>query len=291
MYNLSDVSTVKRILERHGFNFSKALGQNFLIDPEVCPEMASYAIQNENIGVIEIGAGVGVLPAELCKRAKRVISIELDKRLLPVLDETLADFDNYEIINADIMKTDLEALIKEKFSDCGEVCICANLPYYITSPILMKLLEDRLPIKKIVVMVQKEAAERLTAEVGSRQSGAITVAVNCYAEARVLFGVPRTSFMPSPKVDSAVIELTLKQGVSEKIEDEKFFFSMVRAIFNQRRKTAVNSISSGMGIPKAKVAEALASLGFSETARAENFTLNELCEFANTLLALDTKGR
>ena len=140
-------------------------------------------------------------------------------------------------------------------------------------------------------LTEKEAAERLTAEVGSRQSGAITVAVNCYAEARVLFGVPRTSFMPSPKVDSAVIELTLKQGVSEKIEDEKFFFSMVRAIFNQRRKTAVNSISSGMGIPKAKVAEALASLGFSETARAENFTLNELCEFANTLMALDTKGR
>ncbi len=282
MYNLSDASTVRKILERHGFNFSKALGQNFLIDPDVCPEMAENAAVSENCGIIEIGAGVGVLTAELCKRAKKVVSIELDKRLLPVLGETLSEFDNYKIINADILKTDLKELINEELTDCDEVCVCANLPYYITSPVIMKLLEDELPIKKIIVMVQKEAAERLTAEVGSRQSGAITVAVNCYAEARTLFEVPKTSFMPSPKVDSAVIELTMKKG-GEGIDDPKFFFSMVRAIFNQRRKTAVNSISSGMGIPKAKVAEALNALGFPETARAESFTLGELVSLANEL--------
>ena len=285
MYNLSDASTVRKILERHGFNFSKALGQNFLIDPDVCPEMAENAAVSENCGIIEIGAGVGVLTAELCKRAKKVVSIELDKRLLPVLGETISEFDNYKIKNADVLKTDLKELINEELTDCDEVCVCANLPYYITSPVIMKLLEDELPIKKIIVMVQKEAAERLTAEVGSRQSGAITVAVNCYAETRLLFEVPKTSFMPSPKVDSAVIELTMKKG-GEGIDDPKFFFSMVRAIFNQRRKTAVNSISSGMGIPKAKVAEALKSLGFPEIARAESFTLGELVSLAKELKKL-----
>ena len=283
MYNLSDPKTVRQILEKHGFNFSKSLGQNFLIDPDVCPEMAQNAAVSDSCGIIEIGAGIGVLTAELAKRAKKVVSIELDKRLLPVLDETLADFDNIKIINADVMKTDLNALIKEEFSDCDDVCVCANLPYYITSPVLMKLLEDKLPVKKIVVMVQKEAAQRLTAEVGSRHSGAITVAVNCYASARTLFEVPKTSFMPSPKVDSAVIELTLTDGRANGIDDEKFFFSMVRAIFNQRRKTAQNSISAGLGIPKTEVADVLKSLGFGENARAENFTFDELVKLANEL--------
>ncbi len=182
-FNLADISTIKSVLLKHGFTFSKALGQNFLVNPEVCPRMAEEAVISSADGIIEIGAGIGVLTAELCKRAKRVISVELDKRLLPVLSETLGEFHNVEVINADILKTDLHALIKEKFSDCKNVSVCANLPYYITSPVIMKLLEDKLPLKQIVVMVQKEAAERLTAEVGSRESGAITVAVNYYAAA------------------------------------------------------------------------------------------------------------
>ncbi len=283
MYNLSDINTVKSILSRHGFTFSKALGQNFLVNPDVCPEMAEYAVTDGETGVIEIGAGVGVLTAELLKRAKKVVSVELDKRLLPVLAETLADFNNFEVVNGDILKVDLHALIKEKFSDCREVVICANLPYYITSPVIMKLLEDRLPVTKIIVMVQREAADRLTAEVGSRESGAITVAVNYYSKAEKLFDVSRECFVPSPKVDSAVISLTPYEKPPIELKDEKFFFSLVKAVFMQRRKTAVNSISSIMKIDKEKVVSALENCGFSPTVRAESLTLEELCRLSDEL--------
>lgn len=283
MYNLSDINTVKSILSKHGFTFSKALGQNFLVDGSVCPAMADEAVQGSDTGVIEIGAGIGVLTAELCKRAKKVVSIELDKRLLPVLDETLADFDNYEIVNADVLKLDLAELIKEKFSDCKSVNVCANLPYYITSPVIMKLLEDKLPIEKIIVMVQKEAADRLTAEVGSRESGAITVAVNFYAKAQKLFDVFKESFVPSPKVDSAVMKLEILKERPAYIENEAQFFKMVKAMFMQRRKTAVNSVSAGMAIPKASVLQALKELGLDENVRAEALSFDELCALSNEL--------
>ena len=283
MYNLSDIGTVKTILEKHGFTFSKALGQNFLINPEVCPEMARQAVTGENDGVIEIGAGVGVLTAELCKRAKKVVSIELDKRLLPVLDETLKEFDNFEVVNEDILKVDLHKLIREKFSDCENVSVCANLPYYITSPVIMKLLEDKLPVKQIIVMVQREAADRLTAPVGSRESGAITVAVNYYAEAEKLFNVSKGSFVPSPKVDSAVIRLTVYEKPPIETEDEELFFKTVKAMFMQRRKTALNSVSAGLGVPKNTVATALEMTGLDINIRAEKLTLSQLCEFTNNL--------
>ncbi len=283
MYNLSDIGTVRSILEKHGFTFSKALGQNFLINPAVCPEMAEEAVTSENDGVIEIGAGVGVLTAELCKRAKKVVSIELDKRLLPVLDETLAEFDNFEVVNEDILKVDLHELIKEKFSDCENVSVCANLPYYITSPVIMKLLEDKLPIKQIIVMVQREAADRLTAPVGSRESGAITVAVNYYAKAEKLFNVSKGSFVPSPKVDSAVIRLSIYDKPPIETKDEELFFRTVKAMFMQRRKTALNSVSAGLGIPKETVAKALEMTGLDASVRAEKLTLSQLCEFTNNL--------
>ena len=283
MYNLSDIGTVRSILEKHGFTFSKALGQNFLINPAVCPEMAEEAVTSENDGVIEIGAGVGVLTAELCKRAKKVVSIELDKRLLPVLDETLAEFDNFEVVNEDILKVDLQKLIQEKFSDCENVSVCANLPYYITSPVIMKLLEDKLPIKQIIVMVQREAADRLTAPVGSRESGAITVAVNYYAEAEKLFNVSKGSFVPSPKVDSAVIRLAIYDKPPIETKDEELFFRTVKAMFMQRRKTAINSVSAGLGIPKDTVAKALEMTGLDASVRAEKLTLTQLCEFTNNL--------
>lgn len=283
MYNLSDIGTVRSILEKHGFTFSKALGQNFLINPVVCPEMAEEAVTSENDGVIEIGAGVGVLTAELCKRAKKVVSIELDKRLLPVLDETLAEFDNFEVVNEDILKVDLHELIKEKFSDCENVSVCANLPYYITSPVIMKLLEDKLPIKQIIVMVQREAADRLTAPVGSREAGAITVAVNYYAEAEKLFNVSKSSFVPSPKVDSAVIRLAIYDKPPIETKDEELFFRTVKAMFMQRRKTALNSVSAGLGIPKDTVVKALEMTGLDASVRAEKLTLSQLCEFTNNL--------
>lgn len=282
MQNLSDISVIRSVLEKHGFNFSKALGQNFLINPSVCPRMAEYSLADENTGVIEIGAGIGVLTAELAKIARKVVCVELDTRLLPILDETLADFDNIEIINADVMKTDLKALIEEKFQGM-DVVVCANLPYYITSPVITMLLESRLPIKAVTVMIQKEAADRLCTPVGSRDSGAITVCTNYYAEVRQLFNVSRGSFMPAPNVDSTVIRLDIRQEPAVKVSDEKKFFKMVKAAFAQRRKTALNSISSGMGLSKAQVADALRNSGMDENVRAEKLTMDELALLCENL--------
>lgn len=282
MENLSDISVVRSVLSKHGFNFSKALGQNFLINPSVCPRMAENCGADEKTGVIEIGAGIGVLTAELAKRAKKVVSIELDTRLLPVLKETLGEFDNVEIVNADIMKTDLHKLIEEKFQGM-DVVVCANLPYYITSPIITMLLEEKLPIKAITVMIQKEAADRLSTPVGSRDSGAITVCTNYYAEVKHLFNVSRGSFMPPPNVDSTVIRLDIRPEPAVKVSDEKKFFRMVKAAFAQRRKTAVNSIASGMGLSKTAVAEALQNSGLDVNVRAEKLTMEELALLSESL--------
>lgn len=285
MLELTDIGTIKALLARHGFHFSKALGQNFIVNPSVCPRMADESGIDSESGVIEIGAGIGVLTAELAKRAKKVVCIELDSKLLPILDEALADFDNIEIINADVLKTDLAALIEEKFGGMP-VYVCANLPYYITSPVIMTLLESRLPLKAVTVMVQREAAQRLCAPVGSRLSGAVTVAVDYYAEARKLFDVSAGSFMPAPKVDSSVIRLDIREKPGIEVSDEKLFFSMVHAAFSQRRKTASNSISSGTGIPKAVVAEAIERCGFPPAVRAESMTAEQLaalCEALNEL--------
>lgn len=285
MLELTDIGTIKALLARHGFHFSKALGQNFIVNPSVCPRMADESGIDSESGVIEIGAGIGVLTAELAKRAKKVVCIELDSKLLPILDETLADFDNIEIINADVLKTDLAALIEEEFGGMP-VYVCANLPYYITSPVIMTLLESRLPLKAVTVMVQREAAQRLCAPVGSRLSGAVTVAVDYYAEARKLFDVSAGSFMPAPKVDSSVIRLDIREKPGIEVSDEKLFFSMVHAAFSQRRKTASNSISSGTGIPKAVVAEAIERCGFPPAVRAESMTAEQLaalCEALNEL--------
>lgn len=285
MLELTDIGTIKALLARHGFHFSKALGQNFIVNPSVCPRMADESGIDSESGVIEIGAGIGVLTAELAKRAKKVVCIELDSKLLPILDETLTDFDNIDIINADVLKTDLAALIEEKFGGMP-VYVCANLPYYITSPVIMTLLESRLPLKAVTVMVQREAAQRLCAPVGSRLSGAVTVAVDYYAEARKLFDVSAGSFMPAPKVDSSVIRLDIREKPGIEVSDEKLFFSMVHAAFGQRRKTASNSISSGTGIPKAVVAEAIERCGFPPSVRAESMTAEQLaalCEALNEL--------
>lgn len=282
MDNLSNINTIKDVLSRNGFSFSKSLGQNFLINPTVCPRMAEMCGANENVGVIEIGAGVGVLTAELAQIASKVVSIEIDKRLLPVLDETLAEFDNIEVVNADVMDINLHELIEEKFKGL-DVVVCANLPYYITSPIIMMLLESKLPIESITVMVQKEAADRLCADVGSRQAGAVTVAVDYYADAQKLFDVPRGSFMPAPNVDSKVIRLDIRKAPEITVDNEKRFFKMVKSAFAQRRKTALNSISSGMGLAKPEVASALEKSGLAANVRAEKLTMQELATLSNNL--------
>lgn len=282
MQNLSDINQIKSLLSRHGFSFSKALGQNFIIDADVCPDMADAAVPNNSYGVIEIGPGIGVLTVELAKRAKKVISVELDTRLLPILDETLNDYDNVKIINSDVMKLNLHKVIEEEFAGMP-VVVCANLPYYITSPIIMMLLESKLPIESVTVMVQAEAADRLCAPVGTRDAGAVTVAVNFYADAEELFFVPREAFMPSPKVDSKVMRLKVRETASFDIKNEKAFFSMVKGAFSMRRKTIMNSIPAGINTSKEKLESVLSELEISKTARIEQLTMDELIEIYNRL--------
>ncbi len=281
MKRLSDIGTIKEILSRHGFTFSKALGQNFLVNPTVCPRMAECSGAAQGVGVLEIGPGIGVLTNELCRLASKVAAVELDKRLLPVLEETLAEYDNVKIINADVLKLDLNELIQREFPGM-EVVVCANLPYYITSPVIMKLLEDRLPVSAVTVMVQKEAARRICAPVGSRESGAVTVSVNYYAKPRLLFGVSAGSFMPAPKVDSAVIRLDILKEPPVKA-DEKTFFRVVKAAFSQRRKVISNSLSSGLGMSKDEVTALLERAGAAANARAEKLSLEDFAAIANQL--------
>ena len=283
MYNLSDITTIKAILKKNGFSFSKALGQNFIIDPTVCPKMAEAAIPDAGYGVLEIGPGIGVLTKELAKRSKHVVAIELDDRLPPILQETLRDFDNIKIIQGDALKLDLNQLIKENFKD-EKLVICANLPYYITSPLIMKLLEENLPAEAIVVMVQKEAADRLCADIGTRNSGAVTITVNYYAKAEKLFFVPKTAFLPSPKVDSEVIKLTLTNDNRKDIEDEKKYFQMVQTAFTKRRKTISNSLCIPP-VTKEQLAQTLNDLNIPGTARIEELTMQNLKDIYNRIFA------
>lgn len=282
---LTNIGTVKEILARHGFSFSKGLGQNFIINPDICPKIAENGNAQEGYGIIEIGTGIGVLTAELAKRADKVCAVEIDSRLLPILDETLAEYDNIKIFNEDVMKCDLHKLIREEFQGL-RAAVCANLPYYITSPVIMLLLESRLPVDSITVMVQKEAAQRLCAKVGSRESGAITVAVNYYGTVRQVFGVSRGSFIPSPNVDSAVIRIDPNPEPRLDEESEKFFFRIVKSGFSQRRKTAANALSSLAGIPKENVYTALEGLGLPQSARLEQLDLEQLIAFSQRLKTL-----
>lgn len=274
MENLSNISVIRDVLSRHGFSFSKGLGQNFLINPTVCPRMAEMGNAKPGWGIIEIGAGVGVLTAELACRADKVVCIEIDSRLLPVLDETLAEFDNIKIVNEDVLKVDLHKLIEQEFAGMP-VAVCANLPYYITSPIIMNLLEAHLPIASLTVMVQKEAAARLCAEPGSREVGAVSIAVRYYSDPKILFQVSRGSFLPAPDVDSTAIRLDVRDRPPVEVGSEEQFFKVVRAAFSQRRKTLPNALSAGLGIPKAQAIEMLEKAGIPTNLRAEQLTLDQ----------------
>lgn len=286
---LSDPGKIKEILTRHGFHFSKALGQNFLINPTVCPRMAEASGAGECRGVIEVGPGIGVLTWELAQVAPKVAAIELDERLFPVLEETLSQCSNVTVVPGDVMKLDLHQLIDQEF-DGGPVCVCANLPYYITSPVILRLLEEKLPLTSITVMVQKEAAQRLCAAPGTRECGAVSVAVHYRSKPQMLFSVGRGSFLPPPKVDSAVIRLDLLQEPPVQVEDEDWFFQVSRSAFAQRRKTAANSISATLYLPKPQVEAALAAAGAQENVRAERLTLEQLGELSNQLLAIRGKN-
>ena len=285
MDNLSNISVIKYVLERHNFTFSKALGQNFLINPTVCPKIAEMGNAMKGFGVIEIGTGIGVLTNELAKRADKVVAIEIDERLIPVLEETLAEYDNVKVINEDVMNVDLHKLIEEEFQGLN-VAVCANLPYYITSPIIMMLLEKRLPIKSITVMVQKEAGVRLCAGMGSREMGAVTVAINYFSVPKILFNVSRGSFMPAPNVDSCVVRFDIKENTPEGVTDEKFFFKVARGAFSQRRKTLCNSVSSSMGINKSIISQAIEETGLDYNVRPEKLSMEEFIAFSENLKKL-----
>lgn len=289
MPELSDINVVRGILSRHGFHFSKALGQNFIVDPEVCPRIAYESGVNKEMCALEIGPGVGVLTKELAKRAKRVLAIEIDEALPPVLAETLAEFDNVTVLNADVLKIDVLKTAREYFGDTPFV-VCANLPYYITSPILMKLLEEGCGAESITVMVQKEAAQRIAAKPGTRDCGALTAAIHYYSEPEKLFDVGRNSFVPAPKVDSSVIRLKIRKNPPVEVPDEKYFFKVIKASFGQRRKTLANSVSGGLGFTKDEVFAALERCGLAPTARAEELTLEDFAAFSAALAEIQ-QGR
>ena len=283
MPNLTDVSVIKDLCARHGFSLSKGFGQNFIVNPGICPKIVQAAGIDRSYGVLEVGPGIGVLTKELAAAASKVAAVEIDTRLPALLAETLAECSNVEIVQGDVLKTDLHALIAEKFAGL-QVAVCANLPYYITSPILMKLLEERLPVKHITVMVQKEAAERITALPGTRAAGAISYAVHYYAEPQLLFSVQPGSFYPPPKVTSAVIQLVLRDRPAVDTPDEAGLFRLIRAAFGQRRKAAANSIAAGMGIPKAQVTAALEAAGLPPLVRPEQLTLEQFAALQSRLL-------
>ena len=280
---LTNVSYIKDLCQRYGFSLQKGYGQNFIVNAGICPKIAEHAEVDENCGVIEIGTGIGVLTKELALRAKKVVAIEIDTKLLPLLEETLADFDNIKIINKDVLEVDLNTLIKEEFGDMP-VMVCAILPYYITSPIIMKLLEDRIPVENITDMVQKEAAQRNCAKEKSRDAGAISLAVKYYAQPTVSFNVSPGSFFPPPKVTSSVIRLDICKEHKVNPKDEKKMFRLIRAAFTQRRKTFVNSTSATLGIAKADIEAALLQIGENPMVRPEQLSLQQFSDLSDILM-------
>ncbi len=271
---LTDIGEIKRLFSLAGFSFNKSLGQNFLINPSVCPRIAEMGGAGSGVCALEIGTGVGVLTRELAERCDKVVAVEIDEKLKPILAETLADSPNAEVIFGDVMQTDLAALIAEKFGG-AETVICANLPYYITSPIIMKILESRLPVRSLTVMVQKEAADRICAAPGTRECGAISYAVRYFSEPKLLFRVNRGSFMPAPNVDSAVIRLDIRREKKLTDDEERMMFRLIRAGFSQRRKQLVNPLSAELKIPKAELAALFGQVGIKPSARAEELSLED----------------
>lgn len=284
--DLTSIQTINYIKKKYGFNMSKGLGQNFLRDPAVLEQIAAAAGLSAESGALEIGPGIGVLTSKLAASAKKVVSVEIDSRLLPVLEETLHEYGNIKIINDDILKINLSELIKKEFDGCADVSIAANLPYYITTPILTRLLEDDgLCVKNIVVMVQKEVAQRLCAAPKTKNYSALSVLVAYHTEAEIVTLVPASSFAPPPKVDSAVVKLKMRPTPPVSPKNEAFFFKTVRAAFGQRRKTLVNALcgSSVFPLDKEEIKAVTASLGFGENVRGEELGLEQFCALADAL--------
>ncbi len=286
MAYLGDPKRTIEILNKYHIVFQKKFGQNFLIDTHVLDKIIAAAGITRDDMVLEIGPGIGTMTQYLCENAGKVIAVEIDRTLVPILEnDTLSGYDNFRIINEDVLKLDLKKLIDEE-NGGRPIKVAANLPYYITTPIVMKLLEERLPIDNITVMVQKEVAERMQAGPGSKDYGALSLAVQYYAEAYIAANVPPNCFMPRPNVGSAVIRLTLHREPPVKVRDEKLMFALIRASFNQRRKTLQNGIvnSPELSFTKEQVAAALSGMGLSESVRGEALTLEQFGELSDRLL-------
>jgi 16S rRNA (adenine1518-N6/adenine1519-N6)-dimethyltransferase len=284
-----DIATpgrTREILEKYGFSFKKSLGQNFLIDTNILRKIVDFAELSDETGAIEIGPGIGALTEQLARRAKKVVAFEIDQRLLPILEDTLSPYGNVHIIHQDVLKADIRRVISEEFTGMTDIMVVANLPYYVTTPIIMKLLTDRLPIRGMVVMLQKEVADRLAAKPGTKDYGSLSIAIQYYTEAETVMTVPRTVFIPQPNVDSAVIRLIKRKQPPVKVEDEAFFFQVVRASFAQRRKTILNNLVNNLPNGKAmkeQIERVLTETDIDPRRRGETLTMEEFAALSNAL--------
>ncbi|MBT2657988.1 16S rRNA (adenine(1518)-N(6)/adenine(1519)-N(6))-dimethyltransferase RsmA [Bacillus sp. ISL-18] len=284
-----DIATPVRtraILEKYGFSFKKSLGQNFLIDTNILKKIVSFADLSESSGAIEIGPGIGALTEQLARSSKKVVAFEIDQRLLPILQDTLLPYENVKVIHKDVLEADVRMVMEEEFPGTNDIMVVANLPYYVTTPIIMKLLEDRLPIRGIVCMLQKEVADRISAKPGTKEYGSLSIAIQYYTEAETVMIVPKTVFVPQPNVDSAVIRLTKREKPAVVVKDEDFFFQVTKASFAQRRKTLLNNLTSQLPDGKEKKEEILTALsasGIEPVRRGETLSLEEFGRLADEL--------
>lgn len=283
MDRLTSPKTIKGIMDRYGFKFSKKYGQNFIIDENVLERIVKGAEIGNDDMVLEIGPGIGVMTDALCKSAARVVSIEIDKSLLPVLDETVGDHDNLTIIHGDVLKVDLNEIFNTYFNNARPKLV-ANLPYYVTTPIIMKFLEERIPVSDLVIMIQKEVADRIMASPSTSEYGALSVAVQYFTEPSIVTRVSRGSFMPMPNVDSTVLRLKVREKPPVELDDEEVFFKTVKDGFGKRRKTLLNALTGGfLGLSREQAHEALEKAGIEERIRAEALDMNEFATLANAI--------
>lgn len=290
MDRLSSHKATKEVVQKHNFKFSKSLGQNFLIDTNVIDRILEGARVQEGDYVIEVGPGIGTLTKEMGRTAEKVVAIEIDKTLIPILEETLADFPNIEVINQDILKVDVQELVKAKLNG-GPVKLIANLPYYITTPIVMKFLEEDIPVTDIVVMVQKEVADRMNAQPNSKDYGALSVAVQYYCDTEIVAKAPRHMFMPQPNVDSTVIGLHVREERKYNVDNEDIFFKTVKASFGQRRKTLLNSLG-GLGfLSKDQIKIALQEANIDEKRRGETLSIEEFASLSNAVNRIHNESK
>ncbi|KMK99533.1 16S rRNA (adenine(1518)-N(6)/adenine(1519)-N(6))-dimethyltransferase RsmA [Rossellomorea marisflavi] len=285
-----DIATpirTKEILEKHGFSFKKSLGQNFLIDPNILRNITDHAGLSKETAAIEIGPGIGALTEHLARTSGKVVAFEIDQRLIPILEDTLSPYDNVTIVNQDVLEADVASIIETELAGYEDIMVVANLPYYVTTPIILKLLMERLPIRGICVMLQKEVGDRISARPGTKAYGSLSIAIQYYTEAEMVMTVPKSVFMPQPNVDSAVIRLTKRSVPPVQVQDEDFLFTVSRASFAQRRKTILNNLTSQLPKGKEKkelILAALSKAGVDPTRRGETLSIEEFGILSDALL-------